>query len=99
MTISAEKIKMIRDEFKDISPVLDERRIRVWAAARAKAYNREYGHGGVMAVHKATGISRPRIYAGLRELESPTKMSIDRIRCPGGGRKKTKRHIPMSLPD
>ncbi|MEA3451521.1 MAG: hypothetical protein U9Q83_06410, partial [Bacteroidota bacterium] len=29
--------------------------------------NKIYGRGGVMAVHKATHVSRPRIYLGLKE--------------------------------
>ncbi len=95
MAIPVEKIQAIRDEFTEISPLLDERRIRVWCAARAKAYNREYGHGGVTAVHKATGISRPRIYAGLQELEKPPSLSTERMRRPGGGRKKPVSATPI----
>jgi hypothetical protein len=96
MATLREKIKAIHDEFMDISAVLDERRIRVWCAARARAYNRDVGHGGVMAVHKATGISRPRIYAGLHDLDSEQPLSKERIRRPGGGRKKRLRPIQPS---
>jgi hypothetical protein len=60
----------IKEEFYDISYALDERLLRLWCAARAKAYNRIYGRGGVMVVHKATRVSRPTIYQGLKELES-----------------------------
>lgn len=66
MKILAEKeqktIKAIQEEFEDISFALDERRKRLWCAAKAKAYNRENGKGGVMLVHKATKISRPRVH-------------------------------------
>lgn len=88
MTVFVENIKNIREEFLDIAAILDERRTRLWCAARAKAYNRMHGHGGVMAVHKATGVSRPRIYAGLAELEGHPPMAKERIRRAGGGRKK-----------
>lgn len=87
-----DNVKVIREEFEDVSSVLDERRIRVWCAARAKAYNRLYGRGGVMAVHKATGVSRPRIYAGLHELRATSNLPKERIRRPGGGRKKNQAH-------
>lgn len=65
-----EKIGLIQQEFHFISCFLDERRVRLWCAARAKAYDLAHGRGGVSAVHKATGISRPRIYKGLKEIES-----------------------------
>lgn len=81
-------IKAIHDEFDDLSTVLDERRIRLWCAARARAYNRVYGRGGVTVLHKATGVSRPRIYAGIRELEEGVALPKECIRYPGGGRKK-----------
>lgn len=84
----SENLKAISEEFHDICYALDERRMRLWCAARAKAYNRTHGRGGVMAVHKATGVSRPRIYGGLRELNREQKLPRDRVRQPGGGRKK-----------
>ena len=83
-----ERIQAIHDEFEDIRAVLDERRIRAWCAARARAYNRQYGYGGLTVVHKATGISRPRTSAGIRELEGKPELPTARIRRSGGGRKK-----------
>jgi hypothetical protein len=88
-----DNIKTIREEFTDISWALDERRIRLWCAARATAYNRRYERGGVMAVHVATGISRPTIYAGIKELENEQRLAKDRIRQPGGGRKKPLKNV------
>ncbi len=41
-----------------------------------------------MAVHKATHVSRPRIYLGLKEITSKEKLEQSRIRKAGGGRKK-----------
>jgi hypothetical protein len=78
----------IRQEFSEIVKVFDERRIRLWCAARANAYNRQYGRGGLMIVHTATGVSRPRIQAGMRELRDPQPLPKHRVRRPGGGRKK-----------
>lgn len=57
-------------------------------AARAKAYNLSHERGGVSVIHKATGVSRPRIYNGLKEIESEDKLDNRRIRKTGGGRKK-----------
>jgi hypothetical protein len=61
-------------------------RRRQWAAAEA----REAGWGGVSLVARATGLSRPTILAGLRELRLPAKAraaAAQRIRRPGGGRR------------
>jgi hypothetical protein len=88
METSLDTITGIHDEFVEISVALDERRIRLWCAARANAYNRLHGRGGVSLVHEATGVSRPRIYAGIRELEEGARLPTARIRSPGGGRKK-----------
>jgi hypothetical protein len=93
MQKGSDPIKTIREEFDEISWALDERRIRLWCAARANAYNRQYGHGGVMVVHEATGVSRPTLYAGLKELESGQDLRKDRVRRPGAGRKKRLKRI------
>ncbi len=76
---------------------MDERRVRLWCAARAKAYDLAHGRGGVAAVRKATGVSRPRIYKGLREIESEDKPDKGRVRKPGGGRKKITEKQPGIL--
>ncbi len=83
-----ENAKVIKKEFEDIAHSLDERRIRLWCAAKARSYNRIYGWGGVMAVHKATHVSHPRIYLGIKEIKSEGKLEKSRIRKSGGGRKK-----------
>jgi hypothetical protein len=90
-------ITAIRQEFYDIAYAFDERRIRLWCAARARAYNRQYGRGGVMVVHQATGVSRPRIYAGFQELEGEQHLAKERVRRPGGGRKKRSRPLQDCL--
>jgi Rhodopirellula transposase DDE domain len=71
--------------FQSLRPEMDERMRRQWAATEA----RELGWGGVTVVAKATGLSRPTITAGLRELELPSEhraAEAVRIRRPGGGR-------------
>jgi Rhodopirellula transposase DDE domain len=73
----------IRQRFADISPALDERGRRLWAAAEAKAL----GYGGVSLVARATGLTRPTIHAGLKDLASGTAPPPGRVRRPGAGGK------------
>ena len=83
----AETIARVRRMYLLLEPELDERRRRQWAAVEA----RELGFGGVSLVARATGLSRPTITAGLRELELPTPertQAAERIRRPGGGRRR-----------
>ncbi len=76
----------IRRKYRTLVVELDERRRRQWAAAEA----RDAGWGGISLVARATGLSRPTIRAGLRELKLPAKQRAiagRRVRRPGGGRK------------
>ena len=75
----------IAARFQSLKFMLDERRRRLWAAAEALAI----GRGGVAAVHRATGISRPTINQGVKELNSGEQLDPAAIRTSGGGRKKT----------
>ena len=63
--------------------MLDERERRLFAASEARAA----GHGGVVAVSRATGIARITIDRGLADLRSGAVMSSTRIRRRGGGGK------------
>jgi len=81
-------IGRIRQKFKSLSPVMDERMRRQWAAAEATAI----GWGGVAAVVAATGMSHNTIGRGVRELQQRAKKrrpaaASKRIRRVGGGRK------------
>ena len=76
----------IRRKYRVVALELDERRRRQWAAAEA----RDIGWGGVSVVARATGLSRPTIIAGVRELQLPARQraaAAQRIRRPGGGRR------------
>ncbi len=73
-------IHVIAKEYSEISYSLDERRIRVWCAAKARTYDRENSRGGVAIVPQSTGVSRRRIYAGLKEIASPMKLDKGRVR-------------------
>jgi len=77
----------IRHKYRALSPVMDERMRRQWAASEADVL----GWGGVSLVSAATGLARNTIAAGLSELEyrrgHPREAVDQRIREAGGGRK------------
>jgi hypothetical protein len=78
-------VDVIRRKYQILSPVLDERSRRVWAAAEAASL----GYGGQSLVAVATGISRTTIYNELKKqhADGPKPCDICRLRSPGGGRK------------
>jgi DNA-binding phage protein len=63
-----------------ILPHLNEKQRRLVLAAEA----RSLGYGGVSQVARATGISRPTIHQGLRELDTNEELKPG-IRRAGGG--------------
>lgn len=73
----------IRQRYEILSPTLNERSRRLWAASEAQAI----GHGGIAAVRRATGLSYPTIARGISDLRSPSAANTSRTRRPGGGRK------------
>lgn len=72
----------IRQRYRSLSPCLDERQFRLWAASEAKAA----GYGGISLVARISGLSRPTIHAGLAELDD-APLAAGRIRRIGAGRK------------
>src|SRR4051795_9856384 len=75
-------IARIQRKYRSLLPEMDERRRRQWAAAEA----RELGWGGISLVARATGLSRPTITAGTRELDQPDTQraaQAARVRRPG----------------
>jgi hypothetical protein len=99
MQTSAENIKIVKEEFEAVSYCLNERQIRLRCAAKAGSYNRINDRGGITVVHKATGVSRPRIYGGLKEIGSTEKTDKNRIGKTGGGRRKITGTYPEILKD
>src|SRR5512134_3911857 len=88
----------IAAKFAILSPLLDERARRLWAAVEARAI----GRGGISQVAEATRLSRATIRAGLQELAQPgsapePQMPVERLRRPGGGRKPLSVHAPHLL--
>ena len=71
----------IVEKYAAVEAFLDERGRRIWAATESRAI----GYGGDALVSDATGLSRPTVRAGRRELESGC-VERTRIRRPGAGR-------------
>src|SRR5437016_1390834 len=83
----------IRERYVGLRPHLDERGRRLFAAVEAKTA----GHGGVVAVWRATGIAPSTIGRGLAELAAGAEAG--RIRRRGGGRKPLVAQDARLLPD
>jgi DDE family transposase len=87
----------IGQKYLSLSPVMNERVRRQWAAAEARAI----GWGGVSKVAAATGLARNTIAAGAAELEHRRTHRREavpaRVRSAGGGRKPVTRSDPGLL--
>jgi hypothetical protein len=92
--ISDSVVQQIETKYNHLSPFLNERSRRLWAASEAEAL----GYGGVIALHRATGLSQNTIRAGLKEIRgTSTDLSAERIRHAGGGRKRVEEREPSIL--
>jgi transposase len=78
-------VATVRRKYAALGGTLTERSRRLWAATEAMAL----GHGGIVTVERATGISRSTITRGIREIESGQSDDVPpaRARRPGAGRK------------
>lgn len=83
--------EMISKRFKHLAPLLDEKQLRLYVATEALVI----GRGGITLASQATGVSRPTITMGCKELleqgaiKSTPINATARIRKIGGGRKRT----------
>ena len=85
----------VRQKFARLKEQLDERALRLAAAAEAESI----GRSGVSIVSRATGLARTTIQRGMRELESGETADVGRQRRAGGGRKKRVVEDPTLLDD
>jgi hypothetical protein len=76
-------IGLLRQKFRAIWPLLNERTRRLTAANEAI----QLGYGGVSLVHRASGLSRKAIAKGMGEIAQGDASLAERIRRPGAGRK------------
>jgi hypothetical protein len=75
----------IEIKIDQMMPILNERQQRIYLASEAIAL----GRGGFVKISQISGVSRPTLLEGKKELEKGlTEFPPDRIRKPGGGRKK-----------
>ena len=81
--------------FEQLAPTFNERSMRLFAAAEANAI----GRGGVTRLANITGLSRPTIQKGQKELKQGIPLAPGRIRSHGAGRKKTADMDPALLTD
>lgn len=75
----------IKQKFERLTPMLDERTLRLFAAAEADAI----GYGGVSRLCRITGLARSTIVRGQEEMSRPSDVSSGRVRRSGAGRKRT----------
>jgi len=71
----------ITDIDKKVLSALNERQRRIYSASLAK----KFGYGGQTKVHKELGVDYGTLRRGMKDLEEPP---MERVRLPGGGRKK-----------
>ena len=84
--------KDLARKYASVLPFLDERQRRLVVAGDALVL----GRGSVVRVSKASGISRPTIYKGMRDLRSG-RPPDGRTRRRGGGRKRLSEKQPRIL--
>jgi len=85
----------LRERFAALKPHLDEKSIRLIAAAETLGK----GHGIKGEVSRATGVSFREIRRGLKELQEIPESKGNGIRKKGGGRKKIDINNPAILED
>jgi hypothetical protein len=85
----------IQRKFERLARVLDERTLRLFAAAEAEAV----GYGGVSRLSRITGLARSTVARGQLEMSRRADLSTGRVRRPGGGRKRTCDRDPTLVND
>jgi Rhodopirellula transposase DDE domain len=72
----------IAERYRLVSPLLNERQRRRFAASEA----RTFGYGGIAAVARACGMAENTVRRGLAELDEPESLGSGRVRREGAGR-------------
>ena len=90
--------KKLKEKFDLLLPLLNEKQRRYALACEAKYI----GRGGIKQLTMATGISKPTIINGIKEIETKTLAELqsnERIRAAGAGRKSISEKHPEILVD
>jgi len=74
----------IQQRYAAMAPFLDEKQRRLLAGAEAIGY----GEGGQKRIATLLGISQSTVARGMRELRNPGTIDSERVRKPGGGRRR-----------
>jgi hypothetical protein len=86
--------RALDEKFRTLKPHMDERRLRLVAAAEVA----HLGHGGIRAVAQAAKLSRRTVERAVVELrDQPEALSGRRLRRPGGGRKSLVANSPALM--
>jgi hypothetical protein len=80
----------VDDIFLKVLGTLNEAQSRWYVGREALAC----GRGGISAMERLTGMSRPTILKGIRELRTQRTLESERVRRPGGGRKRVEQSDP-----
>jgi hypothetical protein len=81
--------ELIAQKWLQLAPIMDERAQRLWAGAEADAY----GHGGVAAVHRATGLALSTVGKGKKEVRAGARPEdVVNVRRSAGKRPYEERH-------
>jgi len=85
----------LKEKLSKIAPYLNERQRRIVYAAEAE----QLGRGGKSLISNLTGMSRPTLNEGLRELSCDIshRCEMNRVRKQGGGRKNVNINQPELL--
>ena len=74
----------LKNKIQQLLPILNEKQKRLFLASEAKSL----GYGGISKISKLSGISRPTISLGIKELNSTNYIDQDNtVRSKGGGAK------------
>jgi len=85
----AEKVR--KDIMLKVLDTLNESQARWFTGMQAMML----GHGGIKKMSELTGLSRPTIIKGIKELKTKRKLDAgERIRQPGAGRKRMEERNP-----
>src|SRR5271165_359681 len=85
----------IAERYRLMSPQLNERQRRGFAATEA----RTFGRGGIAAAARACGMAENTVRKGLAELDDPKPLAVERVRSEGAGRKRAVESDPKLLED